>query len=297
LQPPYDRIAAFRSQVFANVPLVVQGRAIGVLGADRKHTRRPLDPVTLELLQLFAAQAAVAIHNARLFEQVQAGRERLQTLSRQLVAVQEAERHHLARELHDEIGQMLTGIKLTLEMSMRSSPDAMRTTLSDAQGQLNDLMARVRTLSLDLRPAMLDDLGLVPALLWHFERYAAQTSVRVDFRQAGLEGRLRPELETAVYRIVQEALTNVVRHAGVDEATVILSGGQDILGVQVQDQGRGFNPAAALAASTSSGLAGMKERAELLGGHLTIESAPGAGTSVTATFPVIGRIDKRKKPR
>jgi signal transduction histidine kinase len=192
---------------------------------------------------------------------------------------------------------MLTGIKLTLEMSMRSSPDAIRTTLGEAQGQLNDLMARVRTLSLDLRPAMLDDLGLVPALLWHFDRYAAQTSVRVDFRRAGLEGRLRPEVETAVYRIVQEALTNVARHAGVNEATVILCGGQDILGVQVQDQGRGFNPATALGANTSNGLAGMSERAELLGGHLTVESAPGAGTSVTVNFPLTGWIDKRKKPR
>ncbi|MBI4381898.1 MAG: PAS domain S-box protein [candidate division NC10 bacterium] len=297
LRPPYDQIGALRSQVFANVPLIVQGQAIGVLGADRKHSRQPLDSSTLDLLHLFAAQAAVAIENSRLFEQIQSGRERLQALSRKLVAVQEAERQHLARELHDEIGQMLTGIKLTLEMSMRSSPDAIRTTLGEAQGQLNDLMARVRTLSLDLRPAMLDDLGLVPALLWHFERYAAQTSVRVDFKQAGLEGRVRPELETAVYRIVQEALTNVARHAGVNEATVILCGGQDILGVQIQDQGRGFNPAAALAATISSGLAGMKERAELLGGHLAIESAPGAGTSVTVKFPVTGRIDKRKKPR
>jgi PAS domain S-box-containing protein len=297
LKAPYDRIPAFRSQVFANVPMVVQGRAIGVLGADRKRSRRPLDAPTRELLQLFAAQAAVAIYNARLFEQVRAGRKRLQALSHRLLAVQEGERRHLARELHDEIGQILTGLKLTLEMGARSCPVEVKPCLGGALALVNELMGRVRALSLDLRPAMLDDLGLMPALLWLFERYTAQTGVRVDFSHTGLEQRVAPEVETAAYRIVQEALTNVARHAGTDGVTVRLWSDSSRVAVEIQDRGVGFNHEATLAAGTTSGLAGMHERATLLGGHVTVNSAPGEGTLVAVELPLTDWIDRRKKSR
>jgi signal transduction histidine kinase len=241
----------------------------------------------VQVLQSFANQAAVAIQRARLFEQVRAGRERLQTLSRQLLEVQEAERRHIARELHDEVGQALTGLKLLLDMSTRLPADEFTASLGEAQALVNELMALVRDLSLDLRPAMLDDLGLPPALLWHFDRYSAQIHVHVTCKHSGLEGRrFAPEVETAAYRIVQEALTNVARHAGVDQVTVRLWADQDMLGMQIEDQGTGFDPEAALAASDTTGLAGMRERAMLLGGQLTLESAPGAGTHVTAELPL-----------
>jgi signal transduction histidine kinase len=224
--------------------------------------------------------------NARLFDQVRAGRERLQTLSRRLVEVQEAERRHIARELHDEIGQVLTGLSLALEMSARAPAEAVQPSLNDAQALVNDLMARVRDLSLGLRPAMLDDLGLLPALLWHVERYTAQTDVQVNFQHRGLERRFGAEIETALYRIVQEALTNVARHAGVDEVTVRVWASPDTLGVQIEDRGSGFDPKAALASGSTSGLASMRERAALLGGHLVIESSPEAGSRLTAELPV-----------
>jgi PAS domain S-box-containing protein len=297
LQPPYNQLETFRSRAFVLLPLIVQGRAIGVMGADRKHTRRPLDPALLPLLQLFAAQAAVAIHNARLFDQVRAGRMRLQTLSHRLLAVQEEERRHLARELHDEIGQILTGLTLTLEMGARSCPIEVKPCLGGALALVNELMGRVRDLSLDLRPSMLDDLGLGPALIWFFERYTAQTGVRVDFSHTGLEERFPPEVETAAYRIVQEALTNVARHASVDGVTVHLWSDSGMVGVEIQDRGVGFNPEAALAAGTTSGLAGMHERATLLGGRLTVNSAPGEGTLVAAELPLTDRIDTQKKSR
>jgi len=146
-------------------------------------------------------------------------------------------------------------------------------------------MERVRALSLDLRPTMLDDLGLVPALLGLFERYTAQTRVRVTFEHAGVEGRrFVPTVETAVYRIAQESLTNVVRHSGATEATVRLWCTDSMLGVQVEDAGAGFDPRAA-AIAQSSGLSGMHERAASLGGNLTIDSSPGAGTRVTCELP------------
>jgi len=144
--------------------------------------------------------------------------ERMKELSRRLIVVQEAERRGIALELHDEIGQILTGLKLKLEMTGRLSDEGLRENLAEAQSLVNDLMARTCKLSLDLRPATLDHLGLLSALLRHIRQYTSQTEVRVDFRHSGLEGRrFAAELETAVFRIVQEALTNVARHSGAEE--------------------------------------------------------------------------------
>jgi PAS domain S-box-containing protein len=208
---------------------------------------------------------------------------RLKSLSLRLMEVQETERRSIARELHDEIGQVLTGLKLSLEMSARLPPEEIGGSLEQARMLVNELMARVRKLSLDLRPAMLDDLGLLAALLWHIEHYTAQTQVRVNFKHSGLEKRrFGAAVETAAYRVVQEALTNVARHAEVHEATVQLSTYQQTLLIEVEDRGKGFDVEAVLSASESSGLAGMRERVVLSGGSLTIESRPEAGTRLTA---------------
>jgi signal transduction histidine kinase len=257
-----------------------------VLNAESKNLDA-FDEKDRRLLSTLADQAALAIENAQLYEQMRAARDRLQALSRQLVEVQEVERRQIARELHDEIGQILTGLKLVLEMSGRSPVDEVRVNLDEALTLVNELVGRVRGLSLSLRPTTLDDLGLLPALRWHFERYTTQTNVRVAFKHTGLEGRrFAPEVETAAYRIVQEALTNVARHAEVGEVTVRLWADRDTLGVQVEDQGAGFDVESALVRGTSSGLSGMHERVTLLGGQLTIESVPGVGTRLTAEFPL-----------
>jgi signal transduction histidine kinase len=213
--------------------------------------------------------------------------DRLRTLSRRLLEVQEEERRHLARELHDEIGQLLTGLHLALERGRELPAGEMQTCLREGQRLVKSLTARVRDLSMRLRPTMLDDLGLRPALMWHLERYKAQTGVAVAFEHRGLERRFHPAaVETAAYRIVQEALTNVARHAGVKEVVVRVWADRDRLCVQVEDHGVGFDPRAVLAAGTSSGLSGMRERAVLLGGRLVLDSAPGEGTRVTAEMPV-----------
>jgi signal transduction histidine kinase len=194
------------------------------------------------------------------------------------VLLEESERRNLARELHDEIGQTLTGLKLRLEAGQTS----------EARGLVEELMSSVRNLSLDLRPAMLDDLGLLPALLWLFERYSAQTGVKVAFEHTGLEGRFAAETETAAFRIVQEALTNVARHAGVPQAVVRVWADGRTLGVQIDDGGKGFDPNGALHAATG-GLSGMRERATALGGQLTLESKPGQGARVMAELPLSPR--------
>jgi signal transduction histidine kinase len=221
--------------------------------------------------------------------------ERLQTLSRRLLEVQEAERRHLARELHDEVGQTLTGLRLLLKPNGDAAADAVNTRFEQARDLVDELLERVRGLSFDLRPAALDQLGLLPALLALFERYTGQTGVLVDFKHQGVEGRFAPEVETTAYRIVQEALTNAARHAGVAGVTVRVWAAADLLSVQIEDRGRGFDPDVALAAPRSGGLAGMQERVLLLDGHLTIESRPGGGTEITAELPLPGQSPRGER--
>lgn len=213
--------------------------------------------------------------------------ERLQVLSHKLLDIQENERRAVARELHDEIGQALTGLKLSLEMVDRLPPELARESIRGAVSLANDLISRVRKLSLDLRPAVLDDLGLLPALLWHFERYTKQTGVQVDFRHQGLEGRrFERDLETAACRIVQEALTNVARHAHTQSVEVRVWVDDVSLNLRVEDEGVGFD-AQALRGASSSGLVGMEERASILGGSLMIDTQSGRGTHLVAELPLL----------
>jgi PAS domain S-box-containing protein len=226
--------------------------------------------------------------------------QRLQGLSRRLLEVQEQERRHLARELHDEIGQVLTGLRLTLERNRRLPADELRASLAETQEFVRELTAQVRDLSLRLRPTMLDDFGLLAALLWHFERYTAQTGVRVSVEHRGLERRLAPEVETAGYRIIQEALTNVARHAGVAACVARVWLDKGVLYLQVEDGGRGFDAERVLRRDRSTGLSGMQERVELLGGRFTVESGPGQGTRLLAELPVqvsAGRKPEGPEPR
>jgi signal transduction histidine kinase len=190
--------------------------------------------------------------------------------------------------LHDQIGQQLTGLKLLLDTIRGRPVQVALERLAEAHGLIEDLVGRVRHLSLDLRPPMLDDLGLLPALLWLFERYTGQTGVRVSFEHEGLEQRVSEEVETAAYRIVQEALTNVARHAGVSEVTVQAWAGDSVLALEIVDHGKGFDCNGASAEPVTSGLAGMRERAMLLGGRVAVESAPGTGTRLRAEFPLHG---------
>jgi signal transduction histidine kinase len=220
---------------------------------------------------------------------------RLQTLSRRLLELQESERRHLARELHDEVGQLLTGLRLLLKSNGNDQTDAVRDRFEQARAMVDNLLEKIRGLSFSLRPVVLDQLGLFPALLELFENYTKQTGVLVSYKHKDAERRFAPEVETTVYRIVQEALTNVARHAGVGGVTVRVWATTELLSVQVEDRGRGFDLETVLAASRSSGLAGMRERVVLLDGQLTIDSQPGDGTKITAEIP-LGRPTGEEKP-
>jgi signal transduction histidine kinase len=285
--PILQRVHAVGFLSCLSLPLRVPGGISGMLTLSWRR-RAGFNSAQLPLLGQIADAVALAVQRWRLFEQVRAGRERLQALSHRLLEVQEVERRHLARELHDEIGQQLTGLKFVFDAARRGLADMAVPQMMEADKLIDGLIGRVRDLSLDLRPAMLDDFGLVSALLWLFDRYTAQTTVLVCFEQQGLEQRFSSEVETAAYRIVQEALTNVARHAGANEVFVRAWTEAEVLNLQVEDNGAGFDPAPSLVISPTGGLPGMRERAFLLGGSLTVESAPGHGTRLRAEFPLRG---------
>jgi two-component system, NarL family, sensor histidine kinase UhpB len=209
----------------------------------------------------------------------------LRALSNKLVDAQETERRTIARELHDQIGQSLTVLKLMMGQAARQPHAEAGKILNEAQTLVSELIQQVRDISLRLRPSMLDDLGLLPTLLWHFERFSRLTGIQIKFEHAGLQTPLSPQVNTAVYRIVQEALTNIARYARTGEAEVHIQVDNDILSISVDDRGCGFDPAK-LAANTSTGLSGMRERAQLIGGWLNIETTPGKGTRVRAEIPL-----------
>jgi two-component system CheB/CheR fusion protein len=203
----------------------------------------------------------------------------LRELSRRLLSVQEEERRFLANELHDEIGQVLTG--LSLQLSSVTFTDAAR--MADARRTVAELAEQVRQLSMDLRPAALDTYGLLPALRWHIDRYTTRTGVTVDFRHEGVDRRFAPPVEITAYRVIQEALTNIARHAYVNQATVQLLGDDQILTIVIRDKGSGFDPAEV---TSGSGLGGMRERVTLLGGTISIDAAPEGGVVITAELPI-----------
>ena len=248
---------------------------------DKEETLR-----RIEMMQPLLDQMAIALEHAHLFARVRQGQHQLRALSRRLVEVQEEERRAVARELHDEIGQELTGLKMFLEMSASAPADDLAQHLENARQTIGRLMEQVRNLSRTLRPSALDDLGLLPALQLLFRNLHDQTGLQVGFRHLGLNTRFPSDIEIGAYRIIQESLNNAVRHAGVSRVSVRVWKTDDQLGLQIEDPGCGFDLDIVQARETVGGLRGMQERASLLAGELSIESEPGTGTRITAELPL-----------
>jgi signal transduction histidine kinase len=217
----------------------------------------------------------------------------LQRLSMKLITAQEEERRAIARELHDEVGQALTAIKVELALAQRAieAAGAPADVLAEARSISENALHTVRDLSHLLHPALLDDLGLAAAVDWYLKRFGKRHALRVDLLQERMGERLQPQTEAAAFRIVQEALTNVAKHARARCCRVYLQRLTSTLLVTVEDDGIGFDPAPADRADRSPGLGliGIRERASRLGGTLRLETAPGAGTRLTVELPA--RID------
>ncbi len=260
------------------VPLILRDRAIGVLVAHDKNVADwRFSDEDVRIAEIFAQRAALAIDLSQ-----RVARDAL----RRVVAGQELERKRLARELHDETGQALTSILLRLrsiEESTKEKPELREEVLA-LREIVVETLHDVRRLAVELRPKALDDFGLVPALERLAETFAEQTDVDVHLQAALGEDRLPAEIETALYRIVQEALTNVVKHAQARTVSVVLTRkGQSVVAV-VEDDGRGFDPA--MAGEDGLGLVGMRERIALLDGRVTVESSERGGTTVVVEVPV-----------
>jgi signal transduction histidine kinase len=272
---------------YVAVPLIVDGESIGLCELE-KHGAEAFTQQHLWWVEALSGQAAVAIQNARLFEKTRESREQLQSLSRRLVMVQENERRYVARELHDEAGQALTSLMLRLGSLQRQADDPakVREGAAGLMDMVDEVMENLHRLAVDLRPASLDHLGLVAALQQHCETLASQHLIPVAFEAIGLEERLVPDVETALYRIVQEALNNVVRHAHASRVDVLLERRGDQVVAIVEDDGLGFDPTRD-PETAHLGLLGIQERAMALGGTLCIESTPGSGTSIFVEVPYV----------
>jgi signal transduction histidine kinase len=275
MEPVFARRFGFRTGLY--VPLLVRGRAIGVLAAHDKSTGTgTFTDDDVRLAEQFVTRAAIAVD---LSERV--ARDAL----RRVVRGQELERRRLARELHDETGQALTSILLGLKAVEEAKDDQ---ALSEAAQDLRELVVAtlqdVRRLAVELRPKALDDFGLVPAVERLVETFGDQTGIRVQVEARLGDERLPGEIETTVYRLIQESLTNVLKHAHASTVSVFLVRRDGKVTAVVEDDGRGFDQAGVR--EDGLGLTGMRERAALVGGRLTVETSTGGGTTIVVEVPV-----------
>jgi signal transduction histidine kinase len=201
-----------------------------------------------------------------------------------LIKAQEEERRRIGQEVHDTMGGAITLLKLTLYKMQAAVNEPARPLLEEVDEIVDELADEVTMLSCTLRPAILDEVGLAAALESYFELYTRRANIRVNFGLDGAQGRFPETVETTAYRIVQEALTNVARHAGVDEVRVTMEVETDVLRLRIADHGCGFD--AKRLAQESTGVLGMQDRAFLAGGTLTIDSSPGNGTVITCELPL-----------
>jgi signal transduction histidine kinase len=219
----------------------------------------------------------------------------LERLSARLVTAQEEERRSLSRELHDAVGQALTAIKMEMGVALRGveTDSRARASLDEARAIAETTLQNVRDLSQLLHPSMLDDFGLPEALAAHLRSFSTRTGLRAQFTHERMEERLSTDVEVCVYRIVQEALTNVARHSGASSCTVSLIRRDGFLHLTIEDDGRGIDTAAAHGAHTRRGLGliGMRERAQALSGTFVIENRPEGGTRVAVRLPVLTAVD------
>lgn len=286
----FDRGKAYRS---LGVPLAAKEQTFGALALSSVREEEPLGENELRLLTAFAQQFATAIDNVRLYQVVQDREAQLEDLVRKLVNAQEDERKRIARELHDDTGQKLTalGMGLAALESALASDDGVRAQdlLRSLRGMSDQAISELRNIMANLRPAQLDDLGLAPAMRWYVKQYQA-ANPRIDVRLAieKLPARLPPEHETVLFRVAQEALTNVQRHSQATQVTLRLWQDGDDVRLRVEDNGVGFDPKQPSRHEPGSGLGlpGMRERVGLVDGRLEVDSAPGEGACITVELPL-----------
>ncbi|MBI3978554.1 MAG: GAF domain-containing protein, partial [Chloroflexi bacterium] len=266
----------------ASVPLTAKDQVLGAINVARHDDRRFTED-ELRLLHSFGHQIGIAIENARLYEEVQQKEQARRELIEKLILAQEEERKRVARDLHDEVSQSLTALIIGLGRAEESLPPELQP-VTDQLAQIRDLTAKVleetRRLMVDLRPSLLDDLGLVPAIHWYAKTHLKEAGVEAGVEVVGSRRRLPPLVETALFRVIQEAISNIVKHAEAKRVWIRLEFKESAVAARIEDDGKGFRPQEPNG-RRSLGLLGMTERVTLLGGTFRIDSAPGQGTRIS----------------
>jgi signal transduction histidine kinase len=277
-------------RALASVPLRSKNKVLGVMNIA-SHAPRQFSHQDIHLLSSVADQVSVAIENAQLYLEVQRMADMRGQLLDRIISSQEEERKRIARELHDETSQVLSSLSVNLQAladALPRYPEQVKTRLGELQSMAANMLDGLHRIMYELRPSLLDDFGLAVAVKSLAENRLEPAGVKVHLASYGMKKRLPLELETALFRIVQEAISNIVRHAEADSATITLRSKEDSIVVRIADNGKGFdfNQVFRSSKRRGTGLLGMKERAELLGGHLTVDSQPAGGTRITAEIPV-----------
>ncbi|MCL4395139.1 MAG: GAF domain-containing protein, partial [Chloroflexi bacterium] len=276
----------------ATVPVMAQGKMLGVLSVASAAPEQ-LGEEEMLLLEAVGRQMGVALENARLWEELEAKERVRAELLAKAIRAQEEERKRIARELHDQTGQSLNALMFGLkaaDAALETDPARARQVVTRLKRAAADSVRELQGTIYDLRPSVLDDLGLIPALRWFVESRLQADGTLFSLEVRGFERRLFGDLETTLFRIAQEALTNVSNHANATQAQIVLSFEPQRVIFDIRDDGIGFDATQVFDVQDTSGrglgLLGMRERAELLGGTLTIDSTPGAGTRVRVEIPV-----------
>jgi signal transduction histidine kinase len=272
------------------VPLQAEGTVIGVLSVNNRRGPGPFTDRDLQLLVALGNHVTLAIRNASLYEQTARQRRTMERLVSKLVWAQEEERKRVSLEIHDGPAQTLYAALFrlqTYQALLQDDPVNADAELKGAVHSIKETLAEIRRLIFDLRPMSLDEIGLVTALRQYAAKFTNRYDIRIEVKTRGDERRLPVSLETALYRIVQEALTNIWKHARATKASVTVSFDARRCAIQIADDGIGFDLATVGAEDKGEhlGIVGIRERAEMLGGTLRIASAPGAGTTVVVTVP------------
>ncbi len=273
----------------ATVPLISKSRVLGLLHVVSTKPDR-FTAEDLELLSAIGHQMGVAIENARLWEELKRKDEVRGQILKGTISTQEAERKRIARELHDRIGQSLTSLMIKLRVLEAQASEEIQEKFTDLKQLAAQTLDEVHNLALELRPSSLDGLGLITALRQYADEYSDKVGIKAEFQAIGFDGRrLQPETEIALYRIIQEALTNVAKHSEATRVSILIEIRDSSILAIVEDNGKGFGVQKVLSSRTGDGnlgLYGMKERAALIDGVLTIESTPGVSTTVFVEVPL-----------
>lgn len=297
-----DLLSTEGLRAFICVPLRARDRVLGVMNVA-SHMPHQFTKDDLHVLGSIGDQLGIAIEYIMLYEQLRKGRERYRQLARQILLAQEEERRRIARELHDETSQALTGLALNLQVLMETAETAgiqdteFNARLNKAHSLAVHISTEVSRLIANLRPSLLDTLGLIPAIRQYAETSLTPLGINVSFEFRGIEGSLPLEVEVGLFRWAQGVIGNIVQHSQARNTTISLKREGDELVLCIKDDGKGFDVSQLTEVEESgrgAGLFSMKERVRLLGGSCLVESQPGRGTTATAKVPMVWRTTNAK---